>query len=834
VLFAIAAVAYLNADHEEFLFDSGLHHIDRIEHTEGPLQVIRTFWQGHLNPDAPFTYLTFAWNYSLNKSIGLDGFDTTTFLIVNVMIHALNACLVYLLVGAMLRHIEPERPKSAWIPLALAALFAVHPIHASSVAYIIQRRGVLATTFYLLAVLAYLRVRKAPPSHKKPALDDPGELPVTAIPTSAWPWTRIALTATIPILYWFSLRSKNLGVTLPFALLVIEFCLRASDWQALKRYLWLMIPGLVVCTIGIFIFLWMRGLFDPRTFEIHYFGPATSWGPWPHFLTESRVFVHYWKLLFLPLPRWSCIDHDFSLSKSLFDHYAIVGIAFHGLLLALAVVAARRRYLLASVGIFWFYITLMPYAALPQHELLVEYKTYLPSVGLVLILAEGCRLLRYRVPMIVLTPVVAILAAMLLTTTIRRNVIYQSAFNLWSDAVEKYPNHYRPHNNLGKALAKQGKTDEAITHYNEALRLNPALPMVHHNLAITLAAQGKTDEAITHYNKALRLNPALPMVHHNLAIALTKQGRIDDAVAHYRQAICLRPDYSQTHNNLGNVLAEHGRIDEAVGHFNEALRIRPSFAEAHYSLARALAEQGRMDAAVIHCTEALRLQPQYPEAHNNLAVILASQGKTDEAIKHYNEALRLRPDYYRAHHNLGKALARQGKIDEAITHYNKALFLRPNFPQAYYHLADAFVEQGKIQQAIKYYQEALRLKPEWPTVLNDLAWILATDARPDLRNPAEAVRLAERACAQTEYERPNMLDTLAAAYAATGNYKAAVRMAQKAISIATDKQEDYGLVESIRNRLRQYEMGRAYREPNSSTYHKTPQNGPPADLLKNE
>ncbi|UCD29869.1 MAG: hypothetical protein JSV03_05160, partial [Planctomycetota bacterium] len=124
-LFIISAVAYLNADHEEFLFDSAHQNIARAEHTEDPIQVTRAFWQGELNPDAPFTYLTFAWNYFFNKALGLDGFDITTFLVFNIMIHALNACLLYFLVRCFLFYLEPDCTGAVFIPLAAATIFAV-------------------------------------------------------------------------------------------------------------------------------------------------------------------------------------------------------------------------------------------------------------------------------------------------------------------------------------------------------------------------------------------------------------------------------------------------------------------------------------------------------------------------------------------------------------------------------------------------------------------------------------------------------------------------------------------------------------------------------------
>ncbi|UCD28343.1 MAG: tetratricopeptide repeat protein [Planctomycetota bacterium] len=616
-LATVALAAYLNADHEKFLFDSGEDHIIRTEHTEGPIKAIKYFWQGRLNPDAPFTYLTFAWNYSFNRAIGLDGFDSTAFLIINVLIHALNGWLVYLLVGAMFRQVEPDRPKPIWIPLVLATLFTVHPLQASSVAYIIQRRGALAATFYLLAVLCYLKVRR--PAEDQGRSASPGF-------ASAWTWKGMVLTAVIPILYWLSVRSKNLGVTLPFALLAVEFCLRASDWRALKRYLMLMIPGFVLCTIGMFVFLWMRGLFDPRTFTIHYFGPSTTWGVWPHLLTEARVFVHYWKLLLLPLPRWCCIDHDFTLSKSLFDHYAIAAIAFHVLLLALVVVFARRRYILAALGILWFYIALIPYAALPQRELFVEYKTYLPSVGLVLILAEVLRYLRGRVSAVVPALVVAAWAAILLTTTIHRNVIYQNAVNLWSDAVEKYPRYHRPQYNLGYELAALGRSRDAIIHYQEAVKYKSDFSdRAHYNLAVALERTNQPLEALKHYREALRLNPNYLNACNNLGVLLAKMGKYEESIALFKRSIELAPNYINAYDNMGGALRGMGRINEAIEYYKKALQMDPNLYSAHCNLADTLMEKGEYDQAVVHYKEVLRIRPYFKRAAEVLKAALAKK-----------------------------------------------------------------------------------------------------------------------------------------------------------------------------------------------------------------
>lgn len=382
-LLLITCIAYSNANHDELLFDSLL-----LKSDDTP-EMVRSIWQAPLRPGQHISYLTFQLNQAFNKAIGLPLFHVTSFLVVNVLLHALNACLVFYLLRATLREararrIEPAEvgPREIWIPLAVSTLFAIHPLQASSIVYIFQRRGMLAVTFLLLAVLAYLRVRSRPVGEGR----------------SAWPWRRVVPAAAIPVCYWLSFKSKELGLILPFFLMVIELCLLAPDKRALKRALRWVIPALGLTVVSLIFFLWSRQLFDPTRLRLLPWGPRNMWGPWTQFLTESRVAVHYWKLLLLPLPRWCCIDHEFATSSHLTEHYAFVAIAFHAVLLGLAAVAAWKRYTLVAIGIFWFYIALMPFAVVPQVELLVEYETYLPSIGLALILTEGLIRLRGRIP----------------------------------------------------------------------------------------------------------------------------------------------------------------------------------------------------------------------------------------------------------------------------------------------------------------------------------------------------------------------------------------------------------------------------------------------------
>ncbi|MHC4442533.1 MAG: tetratricopeptide repeat protein [Planctomycetota bacterium] len=586
LLFFLAAIAYLNADHEDFIFDSRLPLVENPEDVVNVETIIKRFYRGEYNPDARFTFLTFALNYAFNQAMGLDGFDITTFLIFNVIVHATNACLLYLLVRSLLGYLYPDRPRAVFIPLALAVLFAVHPIHASSVAYIMQRRGSLATMFYLLAILTFLKIRYY--NQHKPVTDKITDSWILA----PWPWKRIALAPILLALYWLSFRSKNLGITLPFAILAIEFCLRAPDRRAVKRYIAVLIPAAIAGTIAMFAFLWMRDLFDPATMTIKPFGPDIPWGIWEHFITESRVFIHYWKLLLLPLPTWSCIDHGFTLSTNLLHHGAILAIIFHTLLLVLAVMAAVKRYTLAGIGIFWFYVALIPYAFLPQRELYVEYKTYLPSIGLALIIAELLSRIRNRITINRQAVIVAVVAGLLLFTTVYRNYIYHDRYNAWGDAVKKSPNHARPHVNFGNALVRRKKLDEAMAHYQQALQIRPYYPEAHNHYGNILVLKGKNKQAIKHYKIALEVRPDYCDAFKNYAVALGNLGLLPQACEKVSKIIEIRPDYPQAHRFLGDLLRDRGMFKEAMDEYRKELEYYPKDKKARRNLNKLSAKLG--------------------------------------------------------------------------------------------------------------------------------------------------------------------------------------------------------------------------------------------------
>ncbi len=636
LILLISASAYLNANHAELTFDDLVSGVIRDAGSTGVAGSLRRLFALPWQVDEQLAKLTFAFNFAVNRALNREPLNVTSFLVVNILIHAINGCLVYFLVRRLLGLVQPSLPPSILLPLAVAVLFAVHPLHAASVAYIVQRRGALASLFYLLGVLSYLRLRQGSPAlrrSKRQRREQRGLL--YSLRTRQGLFWLVILAAC----YWLAIKSKSMAVTLPLALLAVEFCLRAGDQLQLRRYSTHFIFAAVVCGLGGVGFLWSQGLFDPAGLRILPHGPGYLHGPWAQFLTESRAFAHYCKLLLLPLPKWMCVDHQFDLSRHLTDRLAFVAVAFHGLMLALAWYAARSGWTLAALGVLWFYVTLLPYAVVPQTELFVEYKTYLPSVGPALVLAEVGLWWRKRLPVLPGVACVVILAAALMATTLRRNAVYQDSVRFYADAVAKYPRHLRPRNNLADILTKQKRHAEAVEHYRASLELAPNNVNARYNLGNMLSALGRYDEAFREYELARGLAPGQIRTYINWANALSRLQRHAEAESILRNGLRAAgadeepAELAKARFNLANELVRQDKNDEAVPEYRTATLLDPAHANAFYRLGVALDKLGRTDEAIQACSEALAIEPDHAGAREALGVLIkkASRAKAASA-----------------------------------------------------------------------------------------------------------------------------------------------------------------------------------------------------------
>jgi Flp pilus assembly protein TadD len=231
----------------------------------------------------------------------------------------------------------------------------------------------------------------------------------------------------------------------------------------------------------------------------------------------------------------------------------------------------------------------------------------------------------------------------------------------------------------------------------------------------------------------------------------------------------------------------------------------------HITVAMLQLQAGHLDQAITHLRDALRLDRESAPTHYNLGVALSREQKFDEAITELGEAVRLDPDYAEAHNNLAAMLLLRGRPADAVDHYRRAVALRPESAEAHDNLGRGLALAGRGAEAVAQFRLAATLKPAWAGPLAASAWVQATSPDAAVRNPAEAIRLAERAAALGARPEPTVLDSLAAAYAAGGRFDDAIRTAGLAIGAATESRIQV-LADEIRQRLALYQRGQAYVE----------------------
>jgi tetratricopeptide (TPR) repeat protein len=278
---------------------------------------------------------------------------------------------------------------------------------------------------------------------------------------------------------------------------------------------------------------------------------------------------------------------------------------------------------------------------------------------------------------------------------------------------------------------------------------------------------------------------------------------LHDDLAGAEKTLSSEPRDPRLHMDLAFCLIDANRVPEAIAHLREAVRLDPNSPYTHYELGTALLRQRAHAAAAAEFREAVHSKPDFSEAYNNLGTAQYEQGDHGGAIASYRQAVAAQLDNAEAHYNLGRALHDERRDDEAEREYALALATRPDDPVFRAGFGQFLASRNRADAAIVEYRHALSADPNLVPALVDLAWILATSARPGVRSPAEAVQLAERAAALTRRESPVALDTLAAAYHAIGRRDEAVSTAKAAAAVAAALGETE-LAAAIRQRLDRY------------------------------
>lgn len=675
-IFLATIVAYVPALRNGFIWDDNVYvYRNALLHDVGGLKRI---W---LEPTAspqyyPLVFTTFWIEHHVW------GVHPLGYHLVNVLMHAGSACLLWIL----LRRLAVP---GAWLA---AGVFALHPVHVESVAWVTERKNVLSGIFYLAAFLSYLRFAGI------------GEA------AGAGERDRRVYYFVALALFLAALLSKTITASLPAAILLVLWWKR----DRLRR-------GDVLPLVPMFVLGAGLGLVT-AWLEKHHVGAAhVPWNlsPIDRCLIAGRALWFYFGKILWPAeliftyPRWT-ID---------------AGAAWQYVFPVAAMSATALLFLLRNrigkgplVAALFFGGTLFPALGFLDVYPMVfswvaDHFQYLASIGPIALAAAIATWMTRRAsgPVGRVRGVVAgVVLIALGTLTFRQARIYKDLDTLWRATLAKNPESWMAHNNLADLLNARGALDEAAVHFEVSARIRPDNAMAYSGLGEVRRKQGRLEEAGALFKRTLELLPDYAPAHYGLANVLEDGGQLEAAIESYGRAGRLSPDLAAAPNSMAIVLEKLGRRDEALVQYAEALR-RPNDAESrgqiHYNMALLLRDAGRDDEAIDHLQKAVIERPHYVEAQGVLAELFFAQKKYSEAVQYFSEAAALKPEDTRIRTNLAVALAKIGKIDAAVAALETLLQEWPEEIDARFTLGRLYEAKGRTEEAKGQYREVLRREP---------------------------------------------------------------------------------------------------------------------------
>lgn len=585
------------------------------------LSNVKAWWS--FSPNRPVSIFTFALNYHFSQ------LDVWSYHLVNLMVHLINACLVWwltiLIISSPVMKTHPLANHKKTLAFFASLFFVSHPLATQSVTYIIQRQASMAAMFYILSVALYAKAR----------LLDKGSRKI------------IILFAGALISGVMAVLTKENAYTLPFAILLFDFCfLRTKRISVnLKDYRIILV---IAAFIGLIVFLFFK-------FSLYIFDPLPpSQGndytvtPLNYLLTQFSVIVKYIQLLVLPINQ--NLDYDFPLSTSFFEIRTLLSFLFLSGLVILAVFLFKRNRII-SFGIFWFFLTLIIESSIiPINDLIYEHRTYLPSFGYFIILSTIIITFIWDKNRYVAIALFAIIVISNSILTYERNKVWKDDLTLWNDVVSKSPNKARPVNNRGIYYLKTEQWEKAIADFSKGIELYPKWAVTYYNRGVAREILRQTDKALADYNKAIELDTL----------------------------------YADAYYNRGNVFGNTGKIEQAIEDFSKVIQINPNYINALYNRGVSYEVLMQWDNAIADFSRVIDIDPYHAKAFSNRGAAWANTGQWEKAICDYTKALEIDPSLTVIYNNRGAAYMSIGKYSEALADFNKTIEIDPNYTDAYY------------------------------------------------------------------------------------------------------------------------------------------------------
>ena len=536
--------------------------------------------------------------------VTLFGTDPGPYHVVNLIFHIANTVLLF----ELLRRTTASVGRSAFV----AAVFAAHPVHVESVAWVTERKDVLSTFFLLLTTLAYVRYVRVPGAGRY---------------------------AVVMALFALALMAKPMVVTLPVALLLLDVWPlgRTNARSLILEKIPLLALAAVTSVATVIVQSQVGAMAGLEALSI-----------WTRIGNATIGYVAYvWKTIW-PWPL-AAFYPLFVLSP------LRVGAAI-AILIAITWGAFRVRltHPYAWVGWLWYLVTVTPVIGFLQagEQGMADRFMYVPMIGLLIAAAWGAAPALKRIGRGQRVLPIAAAGIVIACAIAARSQAahWENSLTLWTHAARVTPESYIAHENLGQALRERNRLDESLASYERALALAPPrspgyVAVINNSIGLVLTRQDRIADARRRFSAAVLADPRFAEARSNLGNALATEGLQAEATVHYREAIRLKPDYVEPRVGLGAVLLRSGRAAEAAVQYREAIALKPDLAQAHNGLGGALAMQGDEEGALREYHEALRLDPKLPTVHHNLGLLYARRGDAVQARRHFETALSLDPGY---------------------------------------------------------------------------------------------------------------------------------------------------------------------------------------------
>ena len=583
--------------------------------------------------------------------------------LVNVLFHTANSLLLFLL----LRRATGQEGRS----LCAAALFALHPLHVESVAWISERKDVLSTLFWLLATWYY--VSYALESRRKGY------------------WLCLLFFA-------LGLMAKPMLVTLPVMFLIMDYWpLQRFSRAMLRPLLMEKLPFFCLSTASsVVTFLVQQKVAVIKLADLS--------------LTSRMVNAVVSYLAYLGKTVWPVKLVIFYPPQITYPAYQIILSSVGLVLITIAVWRLRYRRPYLIFGWFWYVVTLLPVIGLVQvgSQAMADRYSYVPLIGIFVALTWGVSdcLSYFALHKAYSVTGASLAVATCVIATHHQLYYWKDSVTLFEHTLASTTGNVVAHINVGAALMREGKHSEALEHYLAAVKIKPGNAMAHYNVGIALTNLGRMDEAIKQYRIALLIDPTHTNSLRALADSLLKSGKTSAALAHYQSLLKTNPDNADIHLIVGNTLIHGGDVTGGIKHLREVIRVEPKNFNAQLNLASALASQNKVEEAIASYQKALQLDPNSALAHYEFGAALFDAKRDREAVPQLREALRLSPNATLALDKLAWILSTS--TDASLRNGKEAILLAERACQITQNtnaitlatLSAAYAEDGQFEKAI--------------------------------------------------------------------------------------------------------------------------------------